>query len=31
MDDFKDKEGEMMLGTLAMEDEKNYYINLGRK
>lgn len=30
MSEFADKEGEMMIGTLAMEDEKNYYINLGR-
>lgn len=30
MADFDGKEGEMMLGMLAMEDEKNYYIDLGR-
>lgn len=28
--DFADKEGEIMLGMLAMEDEKNYYVDLGR-
>lgn len=30
MSDFADKQGELMLGMLAMEDEKNYYIDLGR-
>ncbi len=30
MKDFADKQGEMMLGTLAMEDEKNYYVDLGK-
>ena len=30
MEDFKDKQGELMLGTLAMEDKKNYYVDLGR-
>ncbi len=30
MEAFKDKEGEMMLGLLAMEDAKNYYIDLGK-
>ena len=30
MADFVDKEGELMLGMLAMEDEKNYYVDLGR-
>jgi len=30
MADFDGKEGEMMMGMLAMEDEKNYYIDLGR-
>lgn len=30
MADFADKEGELMLGMLAMEDEKNYYVDLGR-
>lgn len=30
MADFDGKEGEMMLGMLAMEDEKNYYVDLGR-
>lgn len=28
--DFEGKEGEIMLGTLAMEDNKNYYVDLGR-
>lgn len=30
MSDFEGKEGEMMLGMLAMEDGKNYYVDLGR-
>jgi len=30
MSDFADMEGELMLGMLAMEDEKNYYVDLGR-
>lgn len=30
MEDFKDKQGELMMGMLAMEDEKNYYVDLGR-
>ena len=30
MADFDGKEGELMLGMLAMEDEKNYYVDLGR-
>ncbi len=30
MSDFEGKEGEMMLGMLAMEDERNYYVDLGR-
>ncbi len=30
MADFDGKEGEMMMGMLAMTDEKNYYIDLGR-
>jgi len=30
MADFGDKQGELMLGMLAMEDEKNYYVDLGR-
>lgn len=30
MSDFQGKEGELMLGMLAMEDEKNYYVDLGR-
>ena len=28
--DFADKQDELMLGTLAMEDAKNYYVDLGR-
>ena len=28
--EFLDKQGEMMLGMLAMEDARNYYIDLGR-
>ncbi len=28
--DFEGKEGEMMVGFLAMEDVKNYYVDLGR-
>ena len=28
--DFEDKEGEMLLGTVALEDSDNYYIDLGR-
>lgn len=28
--DFEDKEGEMLLGTVALEDADNYYIDLGR-
>lgn len=28
--EFEDKEGEMMVGMLAMEDSKNYYVDLGR-
>lgn len=27
---FEDKEGEMLLGTVALEDSDNYYIDLGR-
>lgn len=30
MKEFDGKEGELMLGMLAMEDEKNYYVDLGR-
>jgi len=30
IDEFKDKAGELMLGTLAMEDKKNYYVDFGR-
>lgn len=30
MRDFNGKQGEIMLGMLAMEDEKNYYVDLGR-
>ncbi len=30
MDEFKDKKGEMMMGMLAMEDQKNYYVDLGK-
>lgn len=30
MEEFQDKEGEMMVGLLAMEDAKNYYVDLGR-
>lgn len=30
MEEFKDKQGEMMLGLLAMEDSKNYYVDLGK-
>lgn len=30
MADFDGKEGEMMMGMLAMEDGKNYYVDLGR-
>lgn len=29
-DAFKEKQDEMMVGTVEMEDENNYYINLGR-
>jgi N utilization substance protein A len=28
--EYKDKEGEMLVGLLAMEDVKNYYVDLGR-
>ncbi len=30
IEEFQDKEGEMMVGMLAMEDAKNYYVDLGR-
>ena len=30
MQEFSDKQGEMMMGMLAMEDQKNYYVDLGR-
>lgn len=30
MEEFSDKEGEMMVGFLAMEDSRNYYVDLGR-
>ena len=30
IEEFSDKEGEMMLGLLAMEDSRNYYVDLGR-
>ena len=30
MEEFGDKEGEMLVGNVALEDEKNYYIDLGR-
>ncbi len=30
MADYDGKQGELMLGMLAMEDEKNYYVDLGR-
>ncbi len=30
MEEFQDKEGEMLVGLLAMEDSKNYYVDLGR-
>ena len=30
LNDFLDKEGEMLLGTVALEDSDNYYIDLGR-
>ena len=29
-EEFKDKEGELMVGTLAREDKQNYYVDLGR-
>ena len=30
MDEFGDKEGEMLIGTVALEDTDNYFIDLGR-
>lgn len=30
MDEFRDKEDEMMVGFLAMEDARNYYVDLGK-
>ena len=30
MEEFQDKAGEMMVGMLAMEDQKNYYVDLGK-
>ena len=30
IDEFADKEGELVTGSVDMEDERNYYINLGR-
>lgn len=30
IEEFQDKEGEMMVGLLAMEDARNYYVDLGR-
>lgn len=30
IEEFQDKEGEMLLGLVAMEDAKNYFIDLGR-
>ncbi len=30
MEEFHDKAGEMMVGMLAMEDQKNYYVDLGK-
>lgn len=30
MAEFHDKQGEMMMGLLAMEDQKNYYVDLGK-
>ena len=30
IEEFSGKEGELMLGTVVMEDQKNYYIDLGR-
>lgn len=30
IEEFSDKEGELMLGVLAMEDNRNYYVDLGK-
>lgn len=30
LDDFQDKQNELLVGTVALEDTDNYYINLGR-
>ena len=30
MEEFKDKDNELMIGFLAMEDTKNYYVDLGK-
>ena len=30
MEEFQDKQGEMMMGLLAMEDQRNYYVDLGK-
>lgn len=30
MEEFQDKTGEMMVGMLAMEDQRNYYVDLGK-
>lgn len=30
MDEFSDKDGELMVGFLAMEDARNYYVDLGK-
>lgn len=30
MEEFQDKQGEMMMGMLAMEDQRNYYVDLGK-
>jgi N utilization substance protein A len=30
MEDFEDKENELMVGFLAMEDKRNYYVDLGK-
>ncbi len=30
LEEFKDKQGEMMMGLLAMEDLRNYYVDLGK-
>ena len=30
IEEFSDKEGEMLVGLLAMEDARNYYVDLGR-